>query len=124
MPDLPIVDTARLTSEQTDAWGERVASCVLDATNAYGIPSQLVGDRNRRATQTAITDWTAFPKRVGDCLTSSESGLLLDWRTSKGDEGRRRFQEEYAEWRVSRAPRWSSSLARSLRFTFRWRPRS
>ena len=103
MPDLPIVDTARLTSEQTEAWGERVSSCVLDATNAYGIPPQLVGVQDTRATQTAITDWTAFPKRVGDCLTSGETGLLLDWRTSKGDEGRR-FQEEYAEWRVSRAP--------------------
>jgi hypothetical protein len=51
---------------------------------------------------TMLTDWTAFPQRVANCLTRDDARSLLDWRTPKGDQGRG-YQEEYAEWRTVRS---------------------
>lgn len=73
------------------------------ALATYGATSHLVADQDERTPERTSTDWTAFPARIGACLTRDQARSLLDWRTDLGDEGRRRFQEEYAEWRVARS---------------------
>jgi hypothetical protein len=93
-----------MTPAQHAAWRKRIAASVSHAILTYGASANLIGYEDRRPTRTVITDWTAYPRRVSACLGASQAGLLLDWRSCDGDEGRRRLQEEYAEWRVFRAP--------------------
>ncbi len=81
------------------AWRDRVVSAFARAT-----PSRLVLDRpDERLSETALIDWPGVPLRPVDCLGRRPAHALLDWSGRRGDEGRRRLQEEYLEWRVVRA---------------------
>lgn len=63
-------------------------------------------DPDPQATEVTGPDWSGLPIRVASCLGSREEALrLLDWRGEAGDEGRRRLQEDYLEWRVVRGLR-------------------
>lgn len=80
------------------AWAERVAACFAGSEG-----SRFVQPRPTAATPHAtVTDWTGFPVRVATCLSRRRAQELLDWTGKGGDEGRRRLQEEYLEWRVVR----------------------
>jgi hypothetical protein len=57
------------------------------------------------ATQETTVDWIAFPERVATCLGRTRALKLLDVGHPRIDEGGRRLQEEYAEWRVVRSGR-------------------
>lgn len=60
-------------------------------------------DPDPQATEVTGPDWSGLPVRVVSCVGSRAEALrLLDWRRDTGDEGRRRLQEEYLEWRVVR----------------------
>lgn len=50
----------------------------------------------------SMTDWHGLPSRVVACAGRSSALGLLDRRGRHGDEGRRRLQEEYLEWRTVR----------------------
>lgn len=83
------------------AWAQRVANAFPAAS-----PGRcLVPDRDERLTETAVIDWPGVPLRAVGCLGRSRAHVLLDWRGERGDEGRRRLQEEYVEWRVVRDAR-------------------
>lgn len=83
-------------------WDELVASAFAGATShAAGPPIVLVADA--RTAERTLVDWPAYPVRIASCLSRRQACCLLDWQTGHGDEGRKRFQEEYAEWRVVRA---------------------
>jgi hypothetical protein len=78
------------------AWAERVAGAFAAAS-----PGRfLVAGRDDRLTETAVIDWPGVPLRAVGCLGRRRAYALLDWRGERGDEGRRRLQEEYLEWRV------------------------
>jgi hypothetical protein len=51
---------------------------------------------------TTSIDWTGLPPRVSACVGRASALRLLDWEGDHGDEGRRRLQHEYIEWRVVR----------------------
>lgn len=80
------------------AWAQRVADTFAAASSGRC----LVADRDERLTETAIIDWPGVPLRAVGCLGRRRAHALLDWRGECGDEGRRRLQEEYVEWRVVR----------------------
>src|ERR1039458_3249478 len=82
-------------------WATRVHSCLEAALARYGATPHLATDQPDLTPDTVVTDWTAFPARVANCLTRDHARLLLDWRTARGDRGRE-YQEEYAEWRTVR----------------------
>jgi hypothetical protein len=105
MPELPTGDVSSVTaatSSPASSWEARIADCVRDATARLGSTPYLLTDGSESRFGSVITDWTAYPRRVGVCVGSTAAGRLLDWHTSTGDEGRRRFQEEYGEWRLTR----------------------
>jgi hypothetical protein len=67
-------------------------------------PQRLLIRSNRDTPHTLASDWTGLPQRVVSCI-GRQAGLgQLDWSGSQGDEGRRRLQEEYLEWRTVRYP--------------------
>jgi hypothetical protein len=78
------------------AWGERVAG----AFAAISPGRFLVAGSDDRLTETAVIDWPGVPVRPVGCLGRRDAYALLDWHGDRGDEGRRRLQEEYLEWRV------------------------
>jgi len=80
------------------AWAESVAGAIAAAS-----PGRfLVADSSDRLTETAVIDWPGVPLRPVACLGRQRALAVLDWCGERGDEGRRRLQEEYVEWRVVR----------------------
>jgi hypothetical protein len=67
-------------------------------------PQRLLIRPNRNTPHTLATEWTGLPHRVVSCIGRQAALALLDWPGSQGDEGRRRLQEEYLEWRTVRYP--------------------
>jgi hypothetical protein len=82
-----------------------VAGCFERVSRERSVSPNVLPEPDGRTTETTGMDWVGFPCRVGACLSRAEACRLLDWRRSpRGDEGRRRLQEEYLEWRVVRRP--------------------
>lgn len=85
------------------SWCARIARCLAAACQIYGKSPNLTLEGNEHTTELTGVDWTGFPVRVAACSSSRHQALrLLDWTGASGDEGRRRLQEEYLEWRVVR----------------------
>lgn len=56
---------------------------------------------DRRTTGAASIDRTGLPARAVECL-GREKALACSTGVGRGDQGRRRLQDEYLEWRVVR----------------------
>lgn len=65
---------------------------------------RLVAEPDERTPHRFVTDWTGLPVRVVSCLGRDTALALMDAPGEHGDEGRRRLQEEYVEWRCLRGP--------------------
>lgn len=84
------------------AWKELVTCTVESAAANVGGNPYLLSAPSERTTEITGPTWNAFPARVGHCLGRQPACQVLDWRNASGDEGRRRLQEEYLEWRTVR----------------------
>jgi hypothetical protein len=98
-----ITAAERLTPEEHAAWAARVRGCLRAAAAEREPSPYLLEAADERTHERTLIDWTAYPRRIADCLTPRHASSLLDWRTGDGDQGRSRFQEEYAEWRLLRS---------------------
>jgi hypothetical protein len=87
----------RNTRSPAGAWAARVEA----AFGACDHPQSFVLAPHAAMGRSTI-DWIALPARVVGCLGRERALALLDWRGRFGDEGRRRVQEEYLEWRCIR----------------------
>lgn len=85
-----------------EAWRSEVER--LLTPSALEEPQRLLLRPNRETPHTLATDWTGLPQRVVSCIGRQAGLVLLDWPGVQGDEGRRRLQEEYLEWRTVRYP--------------------
>lgn len=83
-------------------WTARVERCFQRAADKHGPTTHVLTHPDARTTEAAQPEWGAFPIRVARCLSRQSALEVLDWRADRGDEGRRRLQEEYLEWRVVR----------------------
>jgi hypothetical protein len=84
------------------SWSARIAGYVGRALKWYGAVPHLRGEPDSQMAEVTGVDWTGYPLRVAECLSSREQALrLLDWTGSRIG-GPRSLQEEYLEWRVVR----------------------
>lgn len=83
----------------TAAWEQLLTGLIRGAKP----PRQVLPTSDARTPELTGVDWPAMPARIQSCLGRRRAHALLDWRTAKGDEGRRRHQEEYLEWRLVRS---------------------
>jgi hypothetical protein len=95
-------------------WERCVADVQKQAISAFGPRPWAAEPDDATLSELATVDWLGFPARVATCVGRRNALALLDWRGDRGNEGRRRLQEEYIEWRVVRD---SASAIQRLEFT-------
>lgn len=87
-----------LNADAATAWDRLLAGVMAEAKP----PPQALAAADERTPELTGPDWPAMPARIQSCLGRTNAQAILDWRTDRGDEGRRLHQEEYLEWRVVR----------------------
>jgi hypothetical protein len=89
--------------ELAEAWARRVAHTFERTVDTVPTAPPLLARPTGETPDVATIDWIGLPARVVECLGRDRALGLLDWKGRSGDEGRRRLQEEYLEWRVVRS---------------------
>jgi len=80
-------------------WGAKVGRIAAEAIRDRPDTQLSLADD---LSHVVMTDWHGLPSRVVACAGRSSALELLDRPGWHGDEGRRRMQEEYLEWRTVR----------------------
>ncbi|MDX6287670.1 MAG: hypothetical protein QOG53_3155 [Frankiales bacterium] len=91
---------ADLDEAGLNAWQQVIAGSATELANRLGPNASVVAQPDERTPHSSTIDWIGLPLRVVQCIGRHEALSLLDWRSTRGDVGRRRLQEEYIEWRV------------------------
>lgn len=86
-------------------WNSRIELSLRRIASIHEASASFVTRTDSRTNEVTAPDWGAFPIRVARCLSRRRALEVLDWHTEQGDEGRRRLQEEYLEWRIIRDER-------------------
>jgi hypothetical protein len=83
-------------------WATRIERSLRRITSIHEPGQSFLAQPDWRMSEVTAPDWGGFPIRVARCLSRRRALEVLDWQSERGDEGRRRLQEEYLEWRVIR----------------------